>query len=313
MAGAVMEELCKSWCQEQGLDEECVNTLLQLDEATISTVMEGFRPKPGTLNPSGLFMGYVRSIQRAQAGGKAGMPGKGGKGAAFEAQPVAQEDVQQFAAQWGLDEECVSVLLEQRPQVIADVVSGFRPRPDTRDIRSLFFGYVKSVASGGKGGKANTFAGGVAPVQNLQGQVWFAQQLGGLGGFDQTSWLPQQPQYAALTQAIGGAGVFAPKGKAAMPKGGTVRSVPYSRPVGAAGKGPASNLAPVTPEDLWNFVATWQLDQSSTDFLMSQAPEVQREALDNFRPKPGTSNVSGLFMGYLNSLVRAVRSGKGIR
>lgn len=57
-------------------------------------------------------------------------------------------------------------------------------------------------------------------------------------------------------------------------------------------------------KEVMDFCNQWQLDSKCVDYLASQGPEVQREAIEKFRPKPGTTNVSGLFMGYLNSLVK---------
>lgn len=57
-------------------------------------------------------------------------------------------------------------------------------------------------------------------------------------------------------------------------------------------------------KEVMDFCNQWQLDSKCVDYLASQGAEVQREAIEKFRPKPGTTNVSGLFMGYLNSLVK---------
>ncbi|CAK9022030.1 Ubiquinol oxidase 1a [Durusdinium trenchii] len=65
-------------------------------------------------------------------------------------------------------------------------------------------------------------------------------------------------------------------------------------------------------QELLDFINLWQLDQACADYLVTQTPEIQKEAIENFRPKPGTANVSGLFMGYVNSLNRAQKGGKGI-
>jgi len=127
--------------------------LLELDAETMQVVMNGFQPKPGTVNVSGLFMGYVRSLQ--QTGSKGFQPGVGSTGetpvASVAHNAALQDEAIKFAASWGLDDECLTQLLAQPPQVVADVMAGFRPKTDTRDIRSLFFGYLKSMANGGKG------------------------------------------------------------------------------------------------------------------------------------------------------------------
>ena len=37
----------------------------------------------------------------------------------------------------------------------------------------------------------------------------------------------------------------------------------------------------------------WNLDQACADYLATQGADVQREAVENFKPKPGTANNSG--------------------
>ncbi|CAE7883298.1 hmgA [Symbiodinium microadriaticum] len=102
------------------------------------TVMQGFEPKPDTKNLSGLFMGYVRSIQQSGSTGKGpkgpmqtqwkGAPGSAkGRGKGQEAMPAMpsiaqnaaaqlQEEAVKFATSWGLDDECIGELLAQPPQ-----------------------------------------------------------------------------------------------------------------------------------------------------------------------------------------------------
>lgn len=65
--------------------------------------------------------------------------------------------------------------------------------------------------------------------------------------------------------------------------------------------------------ELLDFALAWQLDQGCLDFLQTQDAETQRFVVNNFQPKEGTANISGLFMSYVNSLVRAGKGGKGMR
>lgn len=402
-----MESICLAWAQQKGLDEVCVTKLLELEPEMMTTVMEGFSPKPGTMNASGLFMGYVRSIQQAQSGAK----GKGKSQAPTTITPELREEVLKFVTQWGLDEECTNVLLDQRPQVIVDVMAGFKPKPDTRDIRSLFFGYLKSVSGVSPAGCGK---GGAALLENMEEEIsTFTQQFG--LDEDCVSQLKQQSpsvvrdvmtsfQPKPETQdirslflsflrsvSISHSGKGKGKGKDGKGSKASVRASPYETSILAANAGLAAvagmpalgGLAAFNPQmsvfggqlaglqpamalgygglgcglgglgclgglgacglgcgacgacpgvagcgacvggcttsgtvmqqEVVDFCNLWQLDAQCADYLACQGPEVQREAMENFRPKPGTANVSGLFMGYLNSLVRANRGGKGAR
>eukprot|EP00439_Symbiodinium_sp_Y106_P069532 s1754_g11.t6 len=138
--GSAMDSLCQQWCEGQGLDEACFLKLLELDYDARQTVMQGFEPKPETKNLSGLFMGYVRSIQQSGSMGKGpkgpmhtqwkGAPGSAkGRGKGKDAMPAMpgpsvaqnaaaqlQEEAVKFATSWGLDDECIGELLAQPPQ-----------------------------------------------------------------------------------------------------------------------------------------------------------------------------------------------------
>ncbi|CAE7221215.1 hmgA [Symbiodinium natans] len=167
-----MDDLCYEWCEGQGLDEACLIKLLELDVDTRQTVINGFEPKPGTKNVSGLFMGYVRSIQQAAAGAPAalaapaqmqwkgiprgiskGIP-KGTKGRGKEAKSLAmptmpampampsiaqnaaaqlQEEAIKFAESWGLDDDCIAQLLAQPPQARGPALPAW---PATRELPS---------------------------------------------------------------------------------------------------------------------------------------------------------------------------------
>lgn len=449
---AAMESVCQTWAQQKGLDEACVNKLLELTPDMMATVMEGFSPKPGTMNASGLFMGYVRSIQQAQHGAK----GKGKAPAPAMVTPELQGEVAQFVSQWGVDEECTNVLLEQRPQVIVDVMAGFKPKPDTRDIRSLFFGYLKSVsgispAGCGKGGAALleniesdivafiekfgldeecmiqlkqqspsvardvmssfqpkpetenvrslflSFLRSVSNAHSGKGKGGFKGKdgkdgkgfkgsarvapygapantpaigmsgMGGMSSFNQLGMqdFRSQPQMSVFGGTIGGmqpgmamgcggcpayggcggcggCGCCGCGGCAGCSCGcgcgcggcgcggcgcgcggcggcggccgacgcpcacgcGGCAACPGCGSCGACAGGCAANSGAVVSKEVMDFCNQWQLDSKCVDYLASQGPEVQREAIEKFRPKPGTTNVSGLFMGYLNSLVK---------
>eukprot|EP00931_Biecheleriopsis_adriatica_P078439 TRINITY_DN5189_c0_g1_i1.p1 TRINITY_DN5189_c0_g1~~TRINITY_DN5189_c0_g1_i1.p1 ORF type:complete len:410 (-),score=107.36 TRINITY_DN5189_c0_g1_i1:30-1238(-) len=399
--GLEQDETYRAWCTEQGLDEACFAKLMELTPEQRETVRDGFSPKPGTQNPSGLFVGYLRSIvQSSKGGGKS--KGKGyaesmcvTAPAAWSHNDAVQDQVAQFVLAWDLDEECATELLKQQEHVIYDVVNGFAPRPGTANVRSLFFGYVKSVASGGKSTGKGTSKGVAWPGQwemagngrshgkdaaSFYGAKGAMTGKGRAGGHSSVfSSAPPQAygakSFAQLQEEISNFAAywsldedcvqqlmqqspevigevlegFAPKsgtmnvrslfvgylksvvaGSFAGSHGGkaesgygkgwgaTARAGPYSRQppqesqIWPLGKGYASKGKDfISQQDLADFVSYWGLDQTCLDYLVNQAADIQLEAVNNFRPKSGTGNVSGLFVGYLNSLVRSSKGGKG--
>uniref|UniRef100_A0A7S4WCL7 Uncharacterized protein n=1 Tax=Alexandrium monilatum TaxID=311494 RepID=A0A7S4WCL7_9DINO len=64
-------------------------------------------------------------------------------------QPPMREELDNFIRGWGLSEECLITLEGESPSVQRRVLDQFRPKPGTRDVRSLFFGFMRSLASGG--------------------------------------------------------------------------------------------------------------------------------------------------------------------
>eukprot|EP00913_Durusdinium_trenchii_P008579 g8057.t1 len=227
----VARAMQKGLCLE-GLDEACVNRLLELPTSMLATVMEGFRPKPGTLNASGLFMGYVLSaslgdavnvqtaLRRADGLSRAAFAAALQRSVGLGHWDVADvlmkfaadfREILAFAQQHGLDADCVLQLQQQPPSVVKDVITGFQPRPETQDVKNLFMSFLRSVSS---------------------------------------------------TQA----------GK------------------GKGGHGDS---------ELLDFINLWQLDQACADYLVTQTPEIQKEAIENFRPKPGTANVSGFLAAWV--------------
>jgi hypothetical protein len=154
----------ETWCADKGLDASCLETLLSLDEGLRARVVGpgGFAPKPGTKNPSSLFMSYVRSIasgpKGASKGGGAayGSPaavsngsyhsGGHGKGRPAGAAGSHEADVMQFLRTWQLDSECESMMLQAPISVQREMMSTFSPKAETRDVKRLFIGFLKSIS-----------------------------------------------------------------------------------------------------------------------------------------------------------------------
>merc|ERR1719198_924919 len=59
-----------------------------------------------------------------------------------------EQDLDQFVQVWGLDAQCTALLREQAPDVQRHVIDRFKPKVDTKDIASLFKGFIKSFMFG---------------------------------------------------------------------------------------------------------------------------------------------------------------------
>jgi len=59
-----------------------------------------------------------------------------------------REDLSNFVKIWGLGDEDLVTLEGQAPDVQQRVLEQFSPKPGTRDVRSLFHGFMRSVAQG---------------------------------------------------------------------------------------------------------------------------------------------------------------------
>lgn len=170
-----------NFIQTWGLDESSQVMLLQLDPQVQQQVMQDFAPKPHTQDVNRLFHGFVRSVgsratgpiqaqlgassmmamQQAASIGAAiteSLAAQGGyisaaagkrAGETYGNEAPSADEVAGFLQSWGLDSTCASALECQPPEVQRRVLEQFRPRPGTRDVRSLFYGFIKSVATGG--------------------------------------------------------------------------------------------------------------------------------------------------------------------
>merc|ERR1719265_2750402 len=77
-AGADDGTRVQQWCADHGLEQVCLDMLLSLPVETREEVMACFAPRPGTRNPTGLFIGFCKSVQqKLEAAPSGGSWGKG--------------------------------------------------------------------------------------------------------------------------------------------------------------------------------------------------------------------------------------------
>jgi hypothetical protein len=148
----VVSTFARSW----GLDEECIASLRSCTPRTQREVMASFQPKESTRNVSGLFMGFVRSIAQRVEGSPAAypasQPGPYDSGGDWTSGGLANEDTQAevaaFLQHWSLDAGCESALMTQPPEAQLQIMRSFAPKEGTRDVRSLFMGFLSSIVNG---------------------------------------------------------------------------------------------------------------------------------------------------------------------
>lgn len=295
MQGMMMESELGQFVQTWQLDDECFTLLAQSPPGVQHEMLSTFCPKAGTRNVKHLFLGFLSSVNKhAQArqevsawqGSMAGLAdpfvdqSQMWSQPAWEFQPMHQEevnDIHQFCQTWGLDEECVEILLGKPPDVQRAVLDRFRPRETTRDVKGLFKGFLKSLGSGGvgpagRGGRAGPVAGGRAGPVGAP-----AARTRSYGGYEGKGYREPNSMDDVAPPLVG-------PGK--------------RRASEAFSQGP-----PPTEQDIEQFVQAWGLDDQCAASLGEQPEDVQRHMIERFKPKVDTKDISSLFKGFLKSFV----------
>mmetsp|Transcript_37698 Transcript_37698/g.56942 ORF Transcript_37698/g.56942 Transcript_37698/m.56942 type:complete len:445 (+) Transcript_37698:146-1480(+) len=275
----------------------------------------GFAPSYGKGGPA-----VIRPPHLAPRAGKGSIWGAPAAGGGLSQGDLAA--IQAFATQWGLDELAHQKLRELPPHSQARVLAEFAPRPGTRDVNRLFHGFLKSMVQpgGGKGGKGAvhqaaheiSISRGMPPDGGPMdsGRVHTFCQTWGL---DESSFNAMLALDASVQAQI--VRDFSPKAhtndvnrlfhgfiKSVQMKngGGMFTAVPPAAP--AKRFIPSGTGEPPMPEEISLFIQTWGLDESCSAALEVLPPEVQRQVVDSFSPKPGTRDPKSLFHGYLRSM-----------
>eukprot|EP00747_Dinoflagellata_sp_TGD_P003109 gnl/TRDRNA2_/TRDRNA2_106936_c0_seq2.p1 gnl/TRDRNA2_/TRDRNA2_106936_c0~~gnl/TRDRNA2_/TRDRNA2_106936_c0_seq2.p1 ORF type:complete len:467 (+),score=96.22 gnl/TRDRNA2_/TRDRNA2_106936_c0_seq2:76-1476(+) len=174
------------FAQDHGLDERCLDALMSQEPQVQRQSIDSFAPKPGTRENSSLFMGFMKSIasrvRSERINGKGYQP-VGGKGMTTGPVGPSLAEITQFAAAIGLDQGCVEIILSQTPSVQRQAIDEFRPKPDTRDPKSLFMGFMKSIAQriGSNAPYVPAKAMSTADADRFGAEDWGANDDGGFG------------------------------------------------------------------------------------------------------------------------------------
>lgn len=270
-----------------GLDEAACSALLQLDPEVQAKVIADFAPKPGTRDVNKLFHGFIRSVKSSSLsaqnvhsfknGGVDAVTIQDGFSAA-SANPsvcgwhVSAEsiDVESFLARWGLDFAAHAVILDQSPEVQARVMAEFAPKPGTRDVNRLFYGFIKSVRSSSlpqqilrlDDGTSNTPQ---CKTVGCQGSTFY--DLHNISENSDLDYAEAERRSFGISKALH------------LRSGGILESV-----------------------DTDSFILHWGLDAVAQASLLQLSPEVQAKVVAEFAPKPGTRDVNKLLHGFIRSV-----------
>lgn len=257
-----------------GLDATSVDMLSYLSTEARHKVMRSFAPKAGTQDVNRLFQGFARSIA-----------GAGAQGWEPVHEPV--HELRAFAEQWGLGEDSLSLLMQQPLEVQQEVLSGFRPRPQTRDVNALLRGFLRSILAPRQSRDAAAADAAAADAADAADAAAFAAR-----------WALDEHCLAQL-RALGPLArqrvlrEFAPK--------------PGTRDVGALFRGFVRSVA---APDAGAYCASQGLDAACLEALAALPPELQERVMGTFQPRPETRNVCNLFLSYCRSM-QPKGAGKG--
>eukprot|EP00930_Biecheleria_cincta_P066580 TRINITY_DN5274_c0_g1_i1.p1 TRINITY_DN5274_c0_g1~~TRINITY_DN5274_c0_g1_i1.p1 ORF type:complete len:428 (-),score=74.69 TRINITY_DN5274_c0_g1_i1:81-1364(-) len=259
-----------------GLDADSVAVLENLPPSALQEVLAGFAPKPGTKDVNGLFRKYAASIHRAA------MP---------------ENELQPFVDAWGLDAASVAVLEQLPSSALQEVVSGFAPKPDTKDVNGLFRKYAESIHAATVQTALGRAEKPCKEQRHFETKTAAARRTASLQGFvdkwglDEASVdILMELAPTAMEEVLKG---FAPK--------------PGTKDVNGLFQKYALSIHKfqVENDNVQSFVDHWGLDASSVAVLEQLAPETLQEVLAGFAPKPGTKDYNGLFKKYAESIHRA--------
>jgi len=118
------------------MDESAEHTLMSLPEDVLADVIREFNPPPGTWNPSGRLLAFVRTRLDKD---KVADPSLGG-GVHDES---VSENVRAFAERWGLDGKSQAMLMNLSQDLLNTVMTSFEPDASTRNYNAKLASWVR--------------------------------------------------------------------------------------------------------------------------------------------------------------------------
>eukprot|EP00747_Dinoflagellata_sp_TGD_P093122 gnl/TRDRNA2_/TRDRNA2_165652_c0_seq1.p1 gnl/TRDRNA2_/TRDRNA2_165652_c0~~gnl/TRDRNA2_/TRDRNA2_165652_c0_seq1.p1 ORF type:complete len:477 (-),score=79.28 gnl/TRDRNA2_/TRDRNA2_165652_c0_seq1:56-1486(-) len=272
----------EAFCVQHGLDASCLNDLKISHPLVQREAVETFNPKTHTKDMVALFKGFIKSI--ATNIRKGIRPGKGkGKGEEEDENWDRGIAIQEFAARWSLNEDCIAFLWGQPEEVQDEVLMGWDPKPYKKEPTGMFMNFVKSIAQNiaqgkGKKGKAKGKGKGLGMKASIFARVGMT-----MGPDDE--W--QAPDTSASS------------GQEIQPWSGESRW--------DSNQSPESMFMDVqtTFYSTAGWVHQWGLDAECGCLLFSQEPHIQQQVMKGFNPPPGTKDIKPLFMLFVKSVLES--------
>jgi len=298
------EQVVQQFIFQWGLDEVSSRLLRAQSPDYIREVTQSFNPPADTRNVSARFCTFMRGGSGFRQ--PPGMPGKGGifqaplqqslmqsfqQPLGFNAVAVADPSaIQSFIEKWGLDDNCRHILQTLEPKVLQGVLVEFNPPGDTQNINARFMTFVRSRDKGGPG------LSNLAPLMAPQMTTGTGRQAHDAmkafvakWGLDaQSEGYLRQLQPNQIMQVIMD---FSPPPGTLNVSGrltAFIKSVIKTSPVLSTSADPAEA-----------FAQTWGLDDDAYQALCALPPRAKESVIREFKPPPGTLNVSGKLKAFI--------------
>lgn len=271
-----------------GLDDTAIRCLYELPLDTQVDVLDTFNPGGEIRNVSALFMKYVRTRQESST--RASQQ--------FQPQPtgasdkVQQMSIESFAQMWGLDPQATECLSQMPLALQEDIMAGFQPRPDARNMSALFMSFVKARSK--ERGLGDPVRSSIPDLSGFVAQFGLDERA--QKHLHDLTWDRQQEVIAGFKPPPDTQNVSAMFIKFAGTRKLRSASGPAEQfPVGGSRFFPAG--AGVDRVD--EFVRHWQLDQGAMVMLRELPEYVRADVMSSFNPGANTRNISALFHSFV--------------
>jgi len=250
-AEKALEEFATGW----GLDEQAIEALCSLPEGLRTSVLADFDPPKDTQNPSGKLMAFIRLRSSGSMGSVA---------------PMQADELQDFAATWGLDEQATEALRILPEGLRNAVMTDFDPPQDTQNPSGKLMAFIRTRTSGSMGSPG--------PVQDFAAAWGLDEQA-----CEALRSLPEGLRNAVMTD-------FDPPQDTQNPSGKLMAFI-RTRSTGSLGSAGAGAMK--------DFAAGWGLDEQAFEALRSLPEDLRNVVMLEFDPPRDTQNPSGKLMAFI--------------
>jgi len=280
-----------------GLDPVAEQALRELPASVQESVIGEFDPPPGTANPSGKLMAFIRA--RSSDNG-ASIPGR---------RRHFADRIASFIQTWQLDTDAEQLIRSVAPNMQEDLMQSFQPRADTRNYSARFQTFARArLAEMNNAGTSRKRAfddadasGGWSEgsTERIDGRPDVTEFVHRWGLDDRSENLLLSLSEDVLTQVIA---QFQPDEYTRNPNAKLASWVKSLQDGGTSSRDMRSGS---TTDDVNGFVRHWGLDEKSESLLRSLSANVLLRVMSEFQPDENTRNMNA----KLASWIRAMGSG----